>query len=232
MRTLKEEYANRRRWRFWHKACLVCGIELLFIFIGGLITMGWFNIEPYEGLLGDGVQTSGPVIGTGLLVSRADDDQNVLVHSGKGEATVELRAADEDSTAGIVLSGENIPGMGQDRFSLEAGDFGDFVLRQGGGTIADRGQARIRIIDHDHGIRSADGVLTRTTWDTPPTSRWWETHDVDIELDPGSTGEVTVHNDVSIGGDHIRTRTSNLTVEAANNSNVQLVTGGNGPVKI
>ena len=232
LRTLKEEYANRRRWRFWHKACLVCGIELLFIFIGGLITMGWFNIEPYEGLLGDGVQTSGPVIGTGLLVSRADDDQNVLVHSGKGEATVELRAADEDSTAGIVLSGENIPGMGQDRFSLEASDFGDFVLRQGGGTIADRGQARIRIIDHDHGIRSADGVLTRTTWDTPPTSRWWETHDVDIELDPGSTGEVTVHNDVSIGGDHIRTRTSNLTVEAANNSNVQLVTGGNGSVKI
>ena len=198
LRTLKEEYANRRRWRCWHKTCLVFAIEMVFIFFGGLITMGWFNIEP----MGDGVQTNGPVISAGLVVSDAHDDQHVLVHSGTGEATVELRAAGAGSAAGIMLSGEKIPGMSRDRFSLSSPDAGHFTIAQGK-------QARFKVDP----LGALDG-------------------DVDIELEPGATGEVTVHDDVSIGGDHIRTRISNLTVEAANNSDVRLVTGGNGTVRI
>ena len=160
--------------------------------------MGWFNIEP----MGDGVQTNGPVISAGLVVSDAHDDQHVLVHSGTGEATVELRASGSGSTAGIMLSGEKIPGMSRDRFSLSSPDAGHFTIAQGK-------QSRFKVDPLD----ALDG-------------------DVDIELEPGATGEVTVHDDVSIGGDHIRTRTSNLTVEAANNSDVRLVTGGNGTVRI
>ena len=43
LRTLKEEYANRRRWRCWHKTCLVIFIELVFIFFGAVYTQSWFT---------------------------------------------------------------------------------------------------------------------------------------------------------------------------------------------
>lgn len=198
LRTLKEEYANRRRWRCWHKTCLVIFIELVFIFVGAVYTQTWFNIKP----MGDGVQSDGPMIGAGLVVSDAHDDQHVLVHSGTGEATVELRAAGAGSAAGIVLSGEKMPGRGSDRFSLSAPDAGHFTIAQGT-------TPRFKVDP----LEGFDG-------------------DVDIELEPGATGEVTVNDDVSIGADHIRTRSSNLTVEAANNSDVRLVTGGNGTVRI
>eukprot|EP01043_Picozoa_sp_COSAG02_P013522 COSAG02_NODE_542_length_20590_cov_9.193060_7_plen_2783_part_00 len=198
LRTLKEEYANRRRWRCWHKTCLVIFIELVFIFFGAVYTQSWFNIKPMK----DGVQSDGAVIGAGLVVSDAHDDQHVLVHSGTGEATMELRAAGAGSLAGIVLSGEKIPGRGSDRFSISAPDAGHFTIAQGG-------TSRFKVDP----LEANDG-------------------DVDIELDPGQTGEVTVHDDVSIGAAHIRTRSSNLTVEAANNSDVRLVTDGNGTVRI
>jgi len=198
LRTLKEEHANRRRWRIWHKACLVIWVEMLFIMVGGGIMMSWFNIAPAD--LG-GIQTGGPVVGGGLMVSNVKEDQHALIHSGSGKATMELRAAGAGATASLVLAGEDFPGKRSERFSLSATDTGHFALYQAQ-------QPRLSI--HTLGPFG----------------------DVDIALDPGATGEVTVHDGISIGAAHVRSRTSNLTLQAANNSDVQVVTTGNGSLQI
>jgi hypothetical protein len=198
LRTLKEEHANRRRWRFWHKACLVIWVEMLFILIGGGIFIEWFNIAPHDS---GGIQTGGPMIGAGLLVSSHDEDQHALVHSGHGKSTVEVRAA-EGAFAALVLSGEDHPGMRTERFSLSSSDSGHF-------TLAQAAQSRMEIVP----VGALGG-------------------DVDIQLDPGLVGEVTVHGDVSIGMAHVRTRASNLTLQAANGSDVRVVTAGNGSLRI
>jgi len=206
LRTLKEEHANRRRWRVWHKACLVIWIEMLFILIGGAIMMKWFNIAPTDA---GGFQTGGGVVGAGLLISDTEKDQHALVHSGSGKSTLELRAAGSGTDASLMLSGERVPGLRNDRFALKASDPDHFKLEQAS-------QTRMHI------TRLGSSFYPELAGGS----------DVDIGLDPGASGEVVVHGGVSIGADHLRTRSSHLTVQAANGSSLLLVTHGNGSVQM
>ena len=208
LRTLKEEYAHRRRWRWWHYLLLVLINNFLWVAIGGSMVFSYLGIE--SGSDGHSFK-AGPISVDGLTVSDVDNEQHVLVHSGSGAASMELRAAMAGESSELILSGDKWahlkgrgPGGSKFRFKMSATDEGHFSLAQGN-------TSRMQISSLDNSQMSGD---------------------VDIKMDPGPGGELTVHDDLSIGSAHMRTRLADLTVQAADNATLGIVVGGNGTVAI
>eukprot|EP01050_Picozoa_sp_SAG11_P002317 SAG11_NODE_115_length_16019_cov_12.462940_4_plen_453_part_00 len=208
LRTLKEEYAHRRRWRWYHYLVLVMLNNCLWLWVGGRFVFGYLDLE--GGSNGVSFHT-GAITVDGLVVSDQHQEQRVLVHSGSGAASMELRAAAAGQSAELILSGDKWahvagrgPGGSPHRFSLGAPDAGHFSLAQGN-------TSRMRIASLDPARLSGD---------------------VDIQMDPGATGELTVHGDLSIGTSHIRTRSADMRLQSADNATLHVAVGGNGTIRL
>ena len=135
LRTLKDEYAGKRRWRWWHYAALVLLNNFTFILIGAVIVSAFYGVAPG----GASVSMSiGPITVDRLQVDDATAAQEVLVHSGVGKAQLELRSAKAGEASAIVLSGDKWahirgrgPGGGADRFTIASVDAGHMDIAQG-----------------------------------------------------------------------------------------------------
>lgn len=138
LRKLKEEHGRRRQWKWYHWLMLVMVNNITFTAIGASIVTSFYGISMAEG---EASFLAHAIITDGLEVTDAAKEQSVLVHSGVGKATLEVRAGISGSAASLVLGEDRWPhvpgrgpGGGGDRFSFSATSVGRFDLAQGNET--------------------------------------------------------------------------------------------------